>query len=159
MLSVELMERFDVKWLLPHPSSQESYLRKGADGTKQANATSQICSWCWNFSSAHFWREVWDEILRASGRRRDNRMGHGFILFPELSSSCWIPVVCYTSLDSQREHCILSCWTSEEGWIPHPWSTCYKWVKEGKTRMFPPALLCQHLSFRAGSLWKVLEHA
>lgn len=127
--------------------------------SRLAYATSQICSWCCNFRLVHFWRGGWDETLRAPAGRRGNRMGHGFILLPELSSSCWIPIVRHTSLDSQRECCVLSCWTSAEGWHPHPWSTCYKWIKEGGTFLFPPTLLCLHTSFRAGSLWKILEHA
>lgn len=62
------------------------------------------------------------------------------------ASSCWIPVMCNTSLDSQRECCVLSCWTSGEGWHPHPWSTCYKWIKEGGTFLFPSPLCSVSIS-------------
>lgn len=123
-----------------------------------AIATSQICSWCCNFSSVHFWRGWnWNETLEASGRRGGNRMGHCFILFPELSSSCWIPVVCYTSLDSQREHCILLDLCIRV--TPSPMINLLQMNQRGGNKNVPPTLLCQHLSFRAGSLWKVLEHA
>lgn len=100
----------------------------------------------------------WDETLRASGSRRGNRGAMVSSYSQSSASSCWVPVVCNTSLDSQRECCVLSCRTSGERWHPHPWSTCYRWIKEGGTFLFPPTLLCQHLLFRAGSLWKTLEH-
>lgn len=68
------------------------------------------------------------------------------------ASSCWIPV-CVLHLSGFIEGMLcpvlLDLWRR---WHPHPWSTCYKWIKEEGTYLFPPPFLCQPLLFRAGSL-------